>query len=857
LCYSHADATHVARLQAALEEAGVRVWRDTAELRPGEDWRAKTRRAIATGAAFIAGFSQSALERRESVQFEELTWAMEQFRKRQPGLPWLIPVRFDECEIPDLPLPFGGTLLELQYVDLFGEGQEHGTRRLVAAVKRLASPAAGPGSSMPPDPPEFTGRDNELAEIAAAAGAGRVVVIHGMPGVGKTALAIRAVHALRHDYPARPLFLDLHGHTRNRDPVPAETALAMLLAATGMSARDLPATMDARTGLWRNRMSGERALLVLDNAASASQVTPLLPGGRCLVLVTSRPYLGDLAAAVRVELGPLRPHQAQDMFTRLAPRGGADPAYAISKVVERAGYLPLAVSLLARVYAGHSRWTINDLIMETGKPSMLHLKAESETIAAAFETSFRFLDPAEQQFFRRLGLHPGTTIDPNAAAALHDTGTTEATELLDSLHRARLLTEAGYRRYSMHDLIRLFARELAAKDTEETQGQAVERLLDHYQHVAALVEVRLRRQTRPCSTTFPAAIPVTDPKLPSRYQAIQWARAERANLLACLDHVTATAQHARIVALTAGLADVLRHDGPWRAAIDLHAQAAEAAEHLGDPISQGNALNDRGILELRIGKYKAAQASFEKAKAIYDACGNQLGQANALLDLATIQRLTEYVPDAVIAKLDSILGIYRDLGDQLGEANTLSDLGTMRQLTHNYRGALRNLRDALAIYGNLGHQAGEATVLIELAKVQQLTGDNAGAVNAAREALAVYRDFGHRLGEANALLQLAATSREENDYPTALAYLNDALNIYRNLGHIAGEAQALMEQSNQLLAADLPNKARESYQCALSLAREIGILRYETEAFKGLDCSAHAIDPDDKTRAPSRWPKEP
>ena len=238
-----------------------------------------------------------------------------------------------------------------------------------------------------------------------------MVAIHaidGMPGVGKTTLAVHVAHLLRPRFPDRQLFIDLHGHTPGQDPLTPEAALAGLLTAIGVDARNLPGDLQGRTSLWRDRMAGQRAVLVLDNAAGSDQVAPLLPGDEdCLVLVTSRRYLGDLpGTAVPVLLQVLSSEEAREMFVRLVPRAiGQDPA--VAELVRLAGFLPLAISLLARVYARHPSWTLTDLAAET-RASMLTLAAEKDSVAAAFEVSYRHLDPDHRKFFQRLGLHPGT-----------------------------------------------------------------------------------------------------------------------------------------------------------------------------------------------------------------------------------------------------------------------------------------------------------------------------------------------------------------------------------------------------------------------------------------------------------------
>ena len=334
-----------------------------------------------------------------------------------------------------------------------------------------------------------------IMPVAGQAGAGGVVAIHaigGMPGAGKTALAVHAAHLLRDRFPDRQLFIDLHAHTPGQEPMTSQAALAGLLSAVGVDVRHLPEDLDVRAGLWRDRMAGQQALLVLDNAASSAQVAPLLPGSEgCLVLVTSRRHLADLpGAAVPLVLEALPSGQACEMFVRLAPRAADEPAEAVAELAQLAGCLPLAISLLARAYARHPSWTLAELTAET-QARMLTLAAETDSVAAAFEVSYRYLAPGQQELFRLLGLHPGATIDAYAAAALAGSILPDAARQLDALHGEGLLTEVSYHRYRMHDLIRGYARDLAAAVPVADREQALDRLLDYYQHTAEIIETPL------------------------------------------------------------------------------------------------------------------------------------------------------------------------------------------------------------------------------------------------------------------------------------------------------------------------------------------------------------------------------
>src|SRR5271169_3185355 len=531
--------------------------------------------------------------------------------------------------------------------------------------------------TLPRDFASFTGRQPEIAELAdAAAGAGGVVSIHaigGMAGIGKTAFAVHAAHRLAGRFPAGQIFLPLHAHTPGHQPVDPADALASLLLIIGVPAGQIPADTAARTGLWRDRLAGRPLLLVLDDAASSEQIRPLLPGaGGSMVLVTSRRRLTALEEARTISLDALPPGQAAGLLVRLAVRPGLSPADpGVGEITRLCGCLPLAIGMLARQLYHHPAWTLADLAAELAAAvDRLELLAtENLSVAAAFDLTYADLAPDQQRLFRRLGLHPGTDIDRYAAAAVDGTGLAAARRGLEALYEQYLLTEPAPGRYRMHDLIREHARILTSRlDPGDDRERATGRLLDYYQYAAARAQALLARGVpAPAPGPVPAAVPV----LAGREQALAWARAERTSLLACLDQVAAAGQHARVIALTAGLAALLRYDGPWDEAITRHAAAVQAARQLGD----------------------------------------RPGQALALNGLGDVRRLTGDYPGAV-RDLQEALGIYRDLGDRPGQAGALANLGNTRRVADDSPGAVRDLQEALSIYRDLGDRPGQANVLI-------------------------------------------------------------------------------------------------------------------------------------------------
>jgi tetratricopeptide (TPR) repeat protein len=571
----------------------------------------------------------------------------------------------------------------------------------VAATRSLPRNRAVPGGAaaatrtLPRDLISFTGRQRELGElVAAAADAGGVVGIHaigGMAGVGKTVFAVHAAHQLADRFPAGQIFLPLHGHTPGRQPVDPADALASLLLTVGVPTAQIPPGLEARMALWRDRLGERQLLLVLDDAASSEQVIPVLPGnGGSLVLVTSRRHLSALEDATAISLDTLPPGEAAALLVRLASRPGLglDDA-AVGEITRLCGYLPLAVGMVARQLHYHPAWSTAGLAAElaAARDRLELMATENLSVSAAFNMSYAQLTSDQQRLFRRLGLHPGADIDGYAVAALDGTDLAPARRGLEALYDQHLLTEPAQGRYRMHDLIRAHARIVADRlDSAVDRDQATARLLDYYQHAAGLAQALLDRQARASLALAAGTTPTAVPVIADREQALAWVRAERANLLGWLDNVTGTEQHARVIGLTAGLAGLLRHDGPWAEALTRHTTAVRAAQHLGD----------------------------------------RPGLAGALIDLGLLRWVTDDYPAAVL-DLQEALGICRDLGDQLGQAFALAILGYVWRVTGDYQGAARDLEEALGISRDLGNLQGQANALTYLGDVRWRAGDCQGA----------------------------------------------------------------------------------------------------------------------------------
>ena len=432
-------------------------------------------------------------------------------------------------------------------------------------------------------------------------------------------------------------------------------------------------------------------------------------------------HLSALEDATAISLDTLPPGEAAALLVRLAGRPGLSPDDpAVDQITGLCGFLALAIGMVARQLHHHPAWTAAGRAAELAAAvDRLELMAtENLSVAAAFDLSYADLTGEQQRLFRRLGLHPGADIDGYAAAALDGTGLGTARRGLEALYDRYLLTEPAQGRYRMHDLIRAHARALAGQlDPDRDREQATERLLDYYQHTAARADALTTRQARPGSASAVGAILAAVPALADFEQALAWARAERASLLACLNHATATGQHARVIALTAALAGLLRRDGPWAEAVTRHTAAVQAARHLGDRLGQAGALDDMGRVRQLTGDYPAAAQVLEQALGICRDLGSRGGQAEALNDKGTLHRVSGELTQAEECHLQA-LELARAIASRWDEAHALAGLGRCAMADGHATQAEVLLRQALEIFQRIG-VAEAADVCAELDAVTE------------------------------------------------------------------------------------------------------------------------------------------
>jgi DNA-binding SARP family transcriptional activator/tetratricopeptide (TPR) repeat protein len=670
----------------------------------------------------------------------------------------------------------------------------------------LGAPASVPlaphkaNRTLPADVAGFVGRDRELRRLleaadAAAAAAAQTVTIHavdGMAGVGKTAFAVHAAHRLAPRFPDGQRFVELRAHAPAHNPVDPAAALEVLLQADGIAAQQIPTGLEARAGLWRERMVGKRMLLVLDDAADTAHVAPLLPAAPgCLVLITSRRKLATLPGAMLLTLDTLPPADAAELFAHRAGPNAHDDPVAARRIVRLCGYLPLAITLTAARLHTHPAWTVTDLAddLDQTRDRLAELASGDLAVAAAFDLSYRDLPTDRQRLFRRLALHPGEDFDVCAAAALDGTSVPEARRALEGLLEHNLLTEPHRGRYRFHDLISAHARAYAAGDPAPDRDAAIERLLDYYLHLATVVAHRDLGYTPVATLAVTTAAPAGGPTAASPPPDVDWFTVEQSNLAAATIHAADRA-HPAAIGIPAAMNEHLRSHGPFDLGVQLHQTALAAARRIGDQPSEARALINLAHLLRVTGDRQAAASAAEQAEMLCQRIGDTAGQASALNTLALVRALTKgYLAGAAAAERAIVL--YQQIGDRHGQATALTTLGRVQQVIGDFSAAAATAEQARSLFSQLGDWRGQAIALDIVARVRSLIGDYPSGVAAAGQAQALHRRAGNHHGLANALNTLAHLQHATGDLPAALASAETALTLHEQLGNQHGRATAL------------------------------------------------------------------
>jgi tetratricopeptide (TPR) repeat protein len=700
--------------------------------------------------------------------------------------------------------------------------------------------------TLPPDPVEFTGRTPELDQLRQAfhharTNGGAVVIsaIEGMAGVGKTQLAVRAGHLLIGETTLdRVLFVNLRGFDPAQPPADPAAVLDGFLRLLGVPGQRIPHDLTARIAAYRNRLAGTHTLVVLDNAADAEQVRPLVadtPG--CLTLVTSRRNLTDLRPATHLTVDVFTSDEAIAFLSRAAPgfAVGADP-HAAARIAARCGHLPLALGLVAGHIRSTPGWTLTD---HADRLDERHQRHQLDTgVQLALHLSYQHLAPDRQRLLRLLSLHPGQHFDAHAAAALTDVDLPAVHDQLRDLCGDHLLQQTTSGRYGFHDLVRAFAADRTVdQDRPPQRRDALTRLFDFYLATAATamdVAYPHERRHRPA---IPAAGTPT-PELADRKRADHWLDNELANLLAAAAHATQHGWHEYTWHLSATLDQHLRTRGLYRDAQTLHQHALQLARQFGNPSAEMNALNNLGSVHWVLGHYEQADDHFRRAVEVARAAGDRTGELLALIGLGDVHRALSHERAGDYYR--QALQVAQDIGDRVGERDAVTGLGFIDRMVGRYEQAAGHFQRALEIAEEIGDRGGELDALGGLGHVHRMLGHHEEVSDLFGRALQVAQDVGDRGGELWALAGLGGVQRVMGRYEQSGDHCRRALQIARDIGDRSGELNALSGLGHLDLAQRRHDEAASWYQQVLDLARNVGSRNWQYEALQGLGRVHHA-----------------
>lgn len=591
-----------------------------------------------------------------------------------------------------------------------------------------ASGCSSPGRAprrLPKGINDFTGRDGVLGELDTLVVPdqpnGNVVVITGMPGIGKTTLATHWAHRNRHRYPGGQLYLDA-GAYGPAPPVDPSDALDRLLRALEVPPDRIPRTFEQRRDRFNQLLTGRRMLIVLDNVLDYTQARALIPDAdNCSTIITSRTRLSGLTIrdGVRhVTVMPLDETESVQLLRQVigAPRAEAEPD-SLTLLARLANGLPLALRVIGEHIAQRPLAAISDLSSEL-HGHLLDASGEIDeatSLPTVFAWSYDALTSDTARLFRRLALHPGPNVSAEAAGALTGCEATRTQPVLNGLAKAHLINHDTSRRYRFHDLLRLYALDRSAlEDNKHETDQALRRLLDWYLLSAAAAAAALAPEW-PAMPDLPDSSETRPMSFPTDVEAMKWCQTERENLCAVSRWAAQNGFDRHGWQIPGVIHEIFERYGRQDDILQLNKLALASAQRDGHEIGQIGTLTNLGATYLTVHSYQHAAESFAAARQLARSTGHIEAETICAHNLGSAYLSSGRAAEAIDI-YEQALTVCRRTSESAGEAAILHrlgdaylDLGKYRQSAAHYSGALRirdrigSLRGRGATHGRLGN----------------------------------------------------------------------------------------------------------------------------------------------------------
>ena len=726
--------------------------------------------------------------------------------------------------------------------------------RAARGVTTIVSPVPNLPRVLPRDLPDFVGREQELAALLDAARERQpmaISTIDGMAGVGKTALAVRAAHQLSADFPDGQMFVDLRGYTTGEAPVEPATALDTLLRQLGLPPGRIPHGLDERIEVWRTALAVRRVLLVLDNAASAEQVAPLLPGsGSSFVMITSRRRLVGLDGVGTVSLDALPESDALALLARVVgdSRPVAERAAALA-AVRLCGRLPLAIRIAGARLRYRPMWTLAALAARLGsEPGPLgELDEPHRGVVNAFALSHRRLSPRQRLVFQTQGRHFGTDFDVFHVAAMTGLPLNEADWTLHELVDVHMLTEPVIGRFKLHDLLRDYAAMVAGDATDPATATVPDRLLDYLLYAAAKADAQLNPKPPrwPLNGVYP---PAYLPPMADAAAALAWFDVEHETLLKAIRFASATGRVNaawKLPYLTSRYWDT-RDRVPE--AVEVCRQVLAAVGDLPDPLPGADLL----YCLARLRHHAGGESLTMNREALdrYRRVGHRAGECDALIGIGlALEAAGEYA--AAIEAMTAARALATDISDgapSVSSSAALNNLATLHGRLGRLDEAIDLLNRATEESRAIGDEHSVATNLSNIGFAYMMLDKLDTAERYLRDSLEVYERVDDTLRQADMLSQLGVVATLQGRHADALDYHEQtAALLTRVVGH-ENAAKLYNDRGQSQAAAGQSAAALASHEYALLLARDHGRPFEEARALAAIGELLHDRDPDGARR---------
>lgn len=645
-----------------------------------------------------------------------------------------------------------------------GHALQEAHRQILGADRSVRPGRPSGPAQLPQRIPRFCGREDELDRLRAIVRRddGRIALVVGTAGVGKTGFALHWAHQAVGDYPDGQLHVNLRGFDPARAAMPPIEALHGFLTALGVPGSRLPATVEASAALYRTLMQGRRMLVLLDNARDGDQVRPLLPGSdSCQVLVTSRDSLAGLVTEVFAQplrLEVLPPAQASRLLAaRLGARRLAAEPEAADEIIETCAGLPLALAVVAARAVTEPGFPLTvlakQLRVSTDGLDVFAVADELTDVRAVISWSYDSLPAGPARLFRLMAVHPGPVVTVTAAASLLGRPVAEARAALVALAGAHLVQEQTPGRFGFHDLLRAYAAEAAAgAESALSRRAALRRVLVHYLGTGHRAD-RLLNPAREPLAPAPETPGVTVVGLAGEAAALEWFDADLPALFALVEHRPAEGLDDDTWDLVWGLETLLdrrgvRQERRYDEACDRYARALGEAERRGDRERQAQLRTRLNWVLERLGRLEEALEHAERAHELFTGLGNRAGIAHSRNAIGWCHTGLG-AHDEARRWCESALPMMRELGQHDGEAHTWDSLGRVHHRRGAPAAALDCYRHAVDLWRRLGISTYEAETTDRMAEACDALGDREGAHRARRSAAAIRDHLAHhRLGKA-------------------------------------------------------------------------------------------------------------